>query len=98
MLSLAITAYGRRCDSSSSGISGPQHRNDIPIGQGHVTSANAPVPPAIPDRHPTTSTPARDQWMLCMNQALDEQPMDNEVREAVRQAFAGLADHMRNQS
>jgi truncated hemoglobin YjbI len=33
-----------------------------------------------------------------MNQALDEQPMDNEVREAVRKAFAGLADHMRNQS
>lgn len=41
-------------------------------------------------------TRARDQWMLCMNQALDEQQMDNNVREAVRQAFSGLADHMRN--
>jgi hemoglobin len=42
-------------------------------------------------------TQARDQWMLCMNRALDEQPMDPEIREAVRRAFAGLADHMRNQ-
>jgi hemoglobin len=42
-------------------------------------------------------TRARDQWMLCMNQALDEQPIDPEMREAVRRAFAGLADHMRNQ-
>ncbi|MCA1791003.1 MAG: group II truncated hemoglobin [Thioalkalivibrio sp.] len=40
---------------------------------------------------------ARDQWMLCMNQALDEQPMDPEIREGVRKAFASLADHMRNQ-
>lgn len=42
-------------------------------------------------------TRARDQWMFCMNQALDEQPMDSRVREAVRDAFASLADHMRNQ-
>jgi hemoglobin len=42
-------------------------------------------------------TQARDQWMLCMNQALDEQPMEPELREAVRRAFAGLADHMRNE-
>jgi hemoglobin len=39
---------------------------------------------------------ARDQWMLCMNQALDEQPMNPEIREGIRKAFAGLADHMRN--
>lgn len=39
---------------------------------------------------------ARDQWMLCMNQALDEQPMDERVREGVRQAFWQMADHMRN--
>lgn len=43
-------------------------------------------------------TRARDEWMLCMNQALDEQPMPPDVREGVRQAFADLADHMRNQS
>jgi hemoglobin len=42
-------------------------------------------------------TQARDEWMLCMNQALDEQPMPPDVREGIRQAFAGLADHMRNQ-
>lgn len=39
---------------------------------------------------------ARDQWMLCMNQALDEQAMNPEIREGIRKAFAGLADHMRN--
>jgi len=39
---------------------------------------------------------ARDQWMLCMNQALDEQPMDERIREGVRQAFWQMADHMRN--
>ncbi len=40
---------------------------------------------------------ARDQWMLCMNQALNEQAMETDIREALRKAFAGLADHMRNQ-
>ena len=47
--------------------------------------------------HFPIDTRARDEWMLCMNQALDEQPMPPEVREGVRRAFAGLADHMRNQ-
>lgn len=39
---------------------------------------------------------ARDQWMLCMNQALDEQVEDEQLREGVRHAFWQLADHMRN--
>lgn len=43
-------------------------------------------------------TRARDQWMVCMSQALDEQPMDSHIREALRQALAGVADHMRNQA
>jgi hemoglobin len=47
--------------------------------------------------HFPIDTRARDEWMLCMNQALDEQPIPTDVRAGVRQAFAGLADHMRNQ-
>lgn len=38
----------------------------------------------------------RDQWLLCMNQALDEQVADRELREALKRAFFGTADHMRN--
>ncbi len=39
---------------------------------------------------------ARDQWMLCMNQALDELVEDEALREGIRHAFWQLADHMRN--
>lgn len=39
----------------------------------------------------------RDQWMLCMNQALDETPMDAKLRELMRQALAQTATHMINQ-
>jgi len=38
----------------------------------------------------------RDQWLLCMHQALDEQVPDVDLRTAVRQAFDGMADHMVN--
>lgn len=39
---------------------------------------------------------ARDQWMLCMNLALDDVTMDAELREALREALARTADHMIN--
>lgn len=39
----------------------------------------------------------RDQWLLCMNQALDEQIENEELRMQLKQAFARTADHMRNQ-
>ncbi len=39
----------------------------------------------------------RDQWMLCMNKALDDTPMDEELRELMRQALAQTATHMINQ-
>ncbi len=39
----------------------------------------------------------RDQWMLCMNKALDDTPMDEELRELLRQALAQTATHMINQ-
>ncbi|MGZ8157892.1 MAG: group II truncated hemoglobin [Methylobacter sp.] len=41
--------------------------------------------------------PARDQWMLCMNKALDEITMDEAFRENLRQALQQLATHMINQ-
>jgi hemoglobin len=40
----------------------------------------------------------RDQWLLCMNQALDEQIEDAELREGLKRAFAQTADHMRNRA
>lgn len=39
----------------------------------------------------------RDQWLWCMNQALDEQ-IEEPLREQLIDAFAKVADHMRNQS
>lgn len=41
-------------------------------------------------------TTERDQWLLCMHRALDEQVADPELRAAVRSAFDGMAEHMIN--
>lgn len=38
----------------------------------------------------------RDEWMLCMRHALDEQVADPTLREAVQRAFTGMAEHMVN--
>ncbi len=40
---------------------------------------------------------ARDQWLLCMNRALDEAGLDAMMRTALKQSFFNMADHMRNQ-
>lgn len=40
---------------------------------------------------------ARDQWMLCMQLALDEVVPDAPLRQELYQAFMKIADHMRNQ-
>lgn len=40
---------------------------------------------------------ARDQWMLCMNKALDEVGMAENFRENLREALQQLATHMINQ-
>jgi len=42
-------------------------------------------------------TDARDQWMMCMNKALNETAMDVKFRENLSQAFQQLATHMINQ-
>lgn len=39
----------------------------------------------------------RDQWLLCMNKALHEIVEDESLRKDLAIAFAGVADHMRNQ-
>lgn len=38
----------------------------------------------------------RDQWMLCMNQALNDVVEDAELRRELSAAFVKVADHMRN--
>jgi hemoglobin len=40
---------------------------------------------------------ARDQWMLCMNRALDELVPDGLLRLQLSSSLARVADHMRNQ-
>ena len=42
------------------------------------------------------SSRERDEWLWCMDRALDEQEMPNELREHLRQRIHALADHMRN--
>jgi hemoglobin len=38
----------------------------------------------------------RDQWLLCMDMALDETVADVGLRRHLKQAFFQVADHMRN--
>ena len=38
----------------------------------------------------------RDAWLLCMDRALDESPMDERVKRGLSDAFARIAEHMRN--
>ncbi len=40
----------------------------------------------------------RDQWMLCMNQALNDVVEDAALRQELSDAFAKVADHMRNKA
>jgi len=40
----------------------------------------------------------RDQWLLCMNRALDETVIDPATRQQFKHSFAQIADFMRNQA
>ena len=42
-------------------------------------------------------TRERDEWLWCMDKALDEHEMPDETREFLLQRLHVLADHMRNQ-
>lgn len=39
----------------------------------------------------------RDQWLLCMERALDSMEIDPALRRELSDSFARTADHMRNQ-
>lgn len=39
----------------------------------------------------------RDQWLFCMQQAMDDLKIDGKLREFLDQGFLNTADHMRNQ-
>lgn len=39
----------------------------------------------------------RDEWLWCMDRALDEHEMPDDLRQFLKQRFHQLADHMRNQ-
>ena len=41
-------------------------------------------------------TEARDQWLTCMDQALEEVVQDERLREKLSDSFTRIADHMRN--
>lgn len=45
----------------------------------------------------TVDQPLRDQWMFCMNKALDEVVENQVLREGIRQSISQLATHMINQ-
>jgi hemoglobin len=42
--------------------------------------------------------PERDQWMICMVQALEDCEVQEPVRSELAHALLNLADHMRNQA
>lgn len=44
----------------------------------------------------TIGAQARDEWMLCMRQALAEQVADPALRASLEQVFQQMADHMVN--
>lgn len=42
-------------------------------------------------------TAERDAWVWCMDRALDDHDMPDELRSFLKQRFRAVADHMRNQ-
>ena len=57
--------------------------------RGHPMLRMRPFPFSIGARE-------RDEWLWCMDRALDEQEIPGEVREHLRRRLHQLADHMRN--
>lgn len=57
-------------------------------------------PPFLRARHLPFSIgrAERDQWMLCMRQALDEFVHDGTLRIRLHESLAALANHMRNRA
>jgi len=40
---------------------------------------------------------ARDQWLMCMYQAMDDVGIDKKIQMSLKQNFSQTANHMRNQ-
>ncbi len=57
-------------------------------------------PPMIRDRHLPFPIGAkeRDEWIWCMDRALEEQEMPEMVRDFLKTRFREVANHMRNQA
>jgi len=43
------------------------------------------------------ATPERDQWLACMNRAMEDVGIELRLRQALARSFFGTADWMRNQ-
>ncbi len=43
-----------------------------------------------------TGVEERDQWLLCMNRAMEDLQIELKLRNQLTDAFARTADHMRN--
>ncbi|MBW2270527.1 MAG: group II truncated hemoglobin [Deltaproteobacteria bacterium] len=56
-------------------------------GPSCMNTAHAPFP---------IDQAAADQWMVCMRQVLQETEIDDEVRDALVEAFTRMADALRN--
>jgi hemoglobin len=69
---------------------GPAGRRCTSSGTGHPRLRMRHFPFAIGERE-------RDEWLWCMDRALDEHDMPGELRGFLKQRFHALADHMRNQ-
>lgn len=57
---------------------------------GHPMLRARHLPFAIAERE-------RDQWLWCMERAIAEHPMPDDLKDFLRQRLRPLADHMRNQ-
>jgi len=74
-------------DFLSGWLGGPQHYIEK---HGHPMLRRRHLPYAIGPEE-------RDQWLLCMKQALEETVEDVSLREALFGQFSQLGEHMRNQ-
>ncbi|MDH5258838.1 MAG: group II truncated hemoglobin [Gammaproteobacteria bacterium] len=57
---------------------------------GHPRLRARHLPFVIDDR-------ARDQWLMCMFQAMDDVGIDKKIQMSLKQNFSQMANHMRNQ-
>ena len=69
-------------------LGGPQHYTDR-FGHPQLRARHLPFAIGITER---------DQWLACMDQAMQETGVDAKLRARLRQSFLQTADWMRNQA